>query len=188
MAYQLKQTPVLTFISSNEGKRQELQQSLPYPVRLQQIDLEEIQTADLETLVLHKLKQAKQVVTDGILVEDTSLIFTAWGKLPGPFIKFFLQEIHLAEFHKMLQVQDHFEAKAISIIGLFHQGKTLIFRGEIDGQIVLPRGENGFGWDSIFQPQGTFKTFAEMEDEEKQDYSMRQIALDKLTCYLNHLS
>jgi len=50
--------------------------------------------------------------------------------------------------------------------------------------IVEPKGENGFGWDKIFQPEGFEKTFAEMSMEEKNEISMRKKAFQKLKRYL----
>jgi len=43
-----------------------------------------------------------------------------------------------------------------------------------------PRGTSGFGWDAIFQPLGSERTFAEMTPEEKDRFSMRRLALEQL--------
>jgi non-canonical purine NTP pyrophosphatase (RdgB/HAM1 family) len=59
------------------------------------------------------------------------------------------------------------------------------FEGFYDGSIVSPRGTGGFGWDPIFQPAGSPLTFAEMSLEEKNKYSMRRIAAQKLKEYLD---
>ena len=49
-----------------------------------------------------------------------------------------------------------------------------------------PQGEMGFGWDPIFIPEGTTKTWANMSDDEKHQTSMRKIALRKLKEYLKN--
>jgi inosine/xanthosine triphosphate pyrophosphatase family protein len=49
----------------------------------------------------------------------------------------------------------------------------------VQGKVVPPRGR-GFGWDSIFQPQGSEKTMGEMTPEEKSSFSMRVLALSDL--------
>ena len=55
----------------------------------------------------------------------------------------------------------------------------IIGEGIIDGVIgELPRGENKFGWDPIFIPDGYQETFAEMMPEEKNKISMRRLAFD----------
>ena len=60
------------------------------------------------------------------------------------------------------------------------------FDAEMSGTIVRPRGENGFGWDPIFQPLGSLKTLGEMSFEEKNVISMRITALKKLKDFLDN--
>jgi len=58
------------------------------------------------------------------------------------------------------------------------------------GKIVMPRGDKNFGvfgWDPVFQPEGSSKTFAEMEKEEKNKISHRFRALFKLQEFLDKL-
>jgi len=59
------------------------------------IDLDELQSLDLRVIVEHKVRQAYEKVGGPVLVEDVSLEFLALGRIPGPFIKFFEQEIGL---------------------------------------------------------------------------------------------
>jgi non-canonical purine NTP pyrophosphatase (RdgB/HAM1 family) len=59
----------------------------------------------------------------------------------------------------------------------------LFFEGLLAGQIVPPRGTDGFGWDPIFQPDGWNKTFAEMSQQEKNQCSMRKRAVTQLQDY-----
>jgi XTP/dITP diphosphohydrolase len=62
------------------------------------------------------------------------------------------------------------------------------FRGEVRGRITeKPRGKGGFGYDSLFEVEGTGKTFAEMDDETRWELSHRGIALQKLIKYLRAL-
>ena len=54
------------------------------------------------------------------------------------------------------------------------------FEGEVKGTILTsPRGENGFGYDPIFQPDGFDKSFAELTQEEKNRISHRAMAYAK---------
>jgi len=60
-------------------------------------------------------------------------------------------------------------------------GHDEIFAGQVFGRIVWPmRGENGFGFDPVFMPDGTSQTFGEMPPEEKHAMSHRAIAFEKL--------
>ena len=71
------------------------------------------------------------------------------------------------------------EAEAVCVVGFKDENGVRYFKGAVKGTIVSPRGE-GFGWDSIFEPEGSDKTFGEMSLEEKQRYSMRAVALAEL--------
>ena len=62
-----------------------------------------------------------------------------------------------------------------------------LFSGKIDGTIAFEeRGEEGFGYDSVFIPKGYDKTFAELGDEEKNKISHRAIATENLKSYLKY--
>ena len=76
-------------------------------------------------------------------------------------------------------------ARFRTVICLTVSGKHNIFEGECRGTIISEkRGVNGFGYDSVFIPDGAFKTFAEMSLPEKNVYSHRKKAMEKLIAYL----
>jgi XTP/dITP diphosphohydrolase len=66
-------------------------------------------------------------------------------------------------------------------------GEEIVVRGEVEGLITLePRGEGGFGYDSVFEPiEGDGRTFAEMSPDEKHALSHRGRALRALVARLN---
>ena len=72
-------------------------------------------------------------------------------------------------------------ARFVCVIAIAINGEVIeTFEGEVKGTIVdAPRGNNGFGYDPIFQPDGYDKTFAEMTDEEKNKISHRADAVRK---------
>ena len=73
------------------------------------------------------------------------------------------------------------EARFITIMTLILDGQIHQFEGEIIGKIATaPRGENGFGYDPIFIPQGLDSTFAQMQAFDKNQISHRAKALEKL--------
>ena len=73
-------------------------------------------------------------------------------------------------------------AKFVSVITMiFPDGQTLVARGECPGRIIeMATGENGFGYDPLFVPDGYDKTFAQLSEEEKNAISHRARALQKL--------
>ncbi len=64
---------------------------------------------------------------------------------------------------------------------MFPDGETIVARGECSGRIIgAEAGENGFGYDPLFVPDGYNKTFAQFTEEEKNAVSHRAKALEKL--------
>ncbi len=77
------------------------------------------------------------------------------------------------------------KARFISIITYKNKEREDVFEGNMEGCIAInPRGENGFGYDPIFIPDGYTKTNAELSPEEKNAISHRRKALDELVRYL----
>lgn len=78
-------------------------------------------------------------------------------------------------------------ARFRTVICLTVNGKHNIFEGLCQGNITLERrGNGGFGYDSIFIPEGSAKTFAEMPLSEKNIYSHRKKAIEKLIHFLKN--
>ena len=168
---------MLQFVSSNPNKARELEEILQIPIQMKPLELMEIQTDDLTELVAHKARNAFRLSPSPLLVEDTSLYFEQWGNLPGPFIKWFIKSLTLEKLVDLLFHGENHKARAVCILGFTFDGeKVHCFEGEVLGEIVFPRGNCGFGWDPIFQPIGSPKTFGEMTTTEKQSFSMRERA------------
>ncbi len=75
-----------------------------------------------------------------------------------------------------------------TIICLITNGSQILFEGICKGTIIADRrGNNGFGYDSIFIPDNAEKTFSEMSLNEKNNYSHRRKALEKLIEHLKSL-
>ncbi|MFB6225397.1 MAG: non-canonical purine NTP pyrophosphatase [Candidatus Paceibacteria bacterium] len=172
----------LYFVTGNQGKLHELQQIVPH-IQGTELDLPEIQHIDPYEVVREKLHAVE--MEGSYIVEDTSLVIHALNRLPGPFIKWFLKTVGVDGIYRMTESFGIFEARAQTIIGLkLETGETYTFAGTLEGTIVEPRGENGFGWDSLFCPEGYDKTFAEMTSEEKNTLSMRSQAGHELAEFL----
>jgi len=174
------------FATTNKNKLAEVEQILGETVKGIKLELDEIQTLDPEECVRKKAVTAYHVFGKPILVEDTSLFFEAWNGLPGVFIDYFLKSVGIIGLLKILTNAKNRKAKAVTYIGIFNGQKCELFKGEIEGKIARkPKGKNGFGWDPIFIPKGSSKTFAEMNPNEKNMISMRKQALAKFKKEIN---
>ena len=77
-------------------------------------------------------------------------------------------------------------ARFRAVISLIIDGKETLFEGICEGRIIHERrGERGFGYDPVFIPTGSDKTFGEMDLEEKTNYSHRKKATEKLVAFLS---
>ena len=184
------QAPVkdFTFITGNQRKVDYLKMWLELPVRHHALDLDEIQSLDAHTVAEHKARQAYGILQRPVLIEDTSLIFTAMGRLPGTFVKFFLEEIGNEGLSKIADNLAHRQAVARVLYAYCDDGSRVhFFAGSTPGMVApQPRGSNGMGWDPVFMPDGSRKTFAEMTDDQKKQYSPRAAATVKLREFLTH--
>ncbi|XP_029655626.1 inosine triphosphate pyrophosphatase-like [Octopus sinensis] len=148
------------------------------------IDLPEYQGTpeDIATL---KIKKAFKILKRPVLCEDTSLAFHALGGMPGPYVKWFLDKIGPAGLFKLLEGFESKKATASTIFAFYDGNDIRLFRGDVEGEIVEPRGSSSFGWDPCFQPLCSDKTYGEMTVLEKQAVSHRSAAFNKLKPFLN---
>lgn len=174
----------LYFITGNKNKFEEVKTILPEAEQLE-IDLPEIQEIDGHEIIKAKLAEAIKSNKGELIVEDTSLYLDCLNGLPGPLIKWFLKAVGAKGIADMTQKLGNDKAEAKTIIGYAKNGEVKFFEGLIHGQIVAPQGETTFGWDPIFKPKGYDKTFAQMSRQEKNEISMRRLALSKLKQFLN---
>lgn len=84
---------------------------------------------------------------------------------------------------------DNRKARFRTVISVIIEGKETLFEGVAEGKIIdIRRGVKGFGYDPVFIPNGSEKTFAEMSMTEKNKYSHRKKATDKLIAFLKTLN
>lgn len=176
----------IVFLTGNANKLAQLKKYFPYEVHHQDVDLPEIQSLDSDKIIEHKAREAYARIQQPVLVEDMSLRFAALGNLPGPLIKWFLEELGTEGLCKLVATLGNPNAYAEVTYGLFDGTTLQTFRAGLEGTIAPePRGENIFGWNPIFIPNGWTKTLAEMNDEESGTISMRRRALQQLQEYLD---
>lgn len=158
----------ITFITGNQNKADYLAKYLGFSVKHQKLDLDEIQSLDLNTIVTHKVKQAYEMIKAPVIVEDVSLEFEGLNGLPGPFIKYFVDQMSFEDICSLVNDKSR-NATARCVFGYYDGEQLKLFEGSLNGQISKsPSGENGFGWDKIFIPEGYEVTRASLNDEDDQ--------------------
>jgi len=174
----------ITFITGNQKKADYLAKYLGFPIDHQKIDLAEIQSLDLREIVEHKVRQAFEIVKAPVIVEDVSLEFESLGGLPGPFIRFFMEQIPEEKICGMISDANR---KAIGrcVFG-YYDGETLkLFEGQMAGEIAqVPAGNNGFGWDRVFIPVGYNVTRACLSEEDDMKTYLQIKPFEKLKNFL----
>ncbi|MDB5265109.1 MAG: Ham1 family protein [Parcubacteria group bacterium] len=156
----------VVFITGNQKKADYLAELLGHPIEHVKVDLDEIQSLDLREVVKHKMRQAYAQVQRPVLVEDVSLEFVALGRLPGTFIKWFQGELSYEAICRLVDGKDR-GAVARSVFGYFDGTSEVYFESSMKGLVPMqPAGTGGYGWDSIFIPEGYSITRAELSPEE----------------------
>jgi len=144
------------YITGNQKKADYIGKTLGIELEHHKLDLDEIQSIDPYEVIEHKVKQAYEALKQPVLVEDTSLFFTALDGLPGPFVKFFVNAKDGQNI--MCRMLDGFADRSAyaSAIYAYYDGTDLqTFAGRLNGMIATsPRGGGGYGWDGIFEPEG----------------------------------
>lgn len=175
---------MIYFITGSANKLAEVQAILP-DVQQLEIDLPEIQELDAHAIIRAKLQEAFGHHQGEFMVEDTSLALAGLNGLPGPLIKWFMKTVGNDGLAKLAADSGNPHATATTLIGYARTADDIhFFEGTIEGEIVTPRGDTNFGWDPIFLPAGHTKTFAEMTADEKNEVSMRRLAVEQLKKHL----
>lgn len=154
------------FVTGNQNKADYLSKLIGMELDHQKIDLDEIQSLDLHEIVKHKVLQAYEKIQKPVIVEDVSLEFNAFGRLPGTFIKFWVDEVGLDRLARIIDGLDR-SATAKCVFGFYDGTELKLFESSLKGRISEnPVGDQGFGWDKIFIPEGYGITRGQMNDED----------------------
>ena len=156
-----------------------------YDITNLKLDLDELQGSP-EFIAKRKAREAANHCDEAVIVEDVCLCFNGLKGLPGPYIKDFLTKLGNDGLVAMLQGFPDKSAYAQCIYA-FCEGKghePVLFAAKQNGTIVPPRGDNAFGWDPIFKPEGRETTYAEMSPADKNKVSPRAYALRMVKKFL----
>ncbi len=188
--------------TGNKGKVSEIEEilsDLDYDVYSKaELGINEDAEENADTLEGNSLIKAqflKQYTNDIVMSDDTGLFVNSLNGRPGVYSARFAgeesddkknREKLLSELQDQKDRSAYFET-IITIID--ENGNIYQTNGKVEGTILTQeRGDNGFGYDSLFVPNGYDKTFAEMENFEKNKISHRKRALENAKTILETLN
>lgn len=140
-----------------------------------------------------KVRYIKEHFGYDCFADDTGLEVDALNGAPGVFSARYAGQEHdsLKNMNLLLKnMSDKTDRKARfrTVIALLIDNKLTLMDGVVEGEITLqPQGDNGFGYDPIFSPEGFDVTFAQMDSSIKNKISHRARATEKLIEYLNQI-
>lgn len=153
------------------------------------------ETADtLEGNALQKAQYIQDKFGLDCFADDTGLEVEALGNAPGVYSARYAGPGHDSEanMQKLLQEMEgktNRKARFRTVIALIIGDKQYCFSGIVNGTITTEKkGENGFGYDPIFIPEGYEQTFAELGDSVKNKISHRAKAVEQLDHFLANLN
>ena len=144
----------------------------------------EIQSDSLEEIAKASVVDAFNRCHLPVIVEGAGLFVDALKGFPGPYAAYVYKTISNPGMLKLMENVDDRKATFRSAIAYYDgQSEPVCFEGEATGRIaydeVWGNLKTGFGFDPIFLPSGSEKTFAEMTIEEKNGFSHRANAMRK---------
>ena len=171
----------LVFVTSNLGKLREAEEVLGRKLEHRALDLVEVQSLSLDEVVRHKARTAFERLRTPVLVEDTSLELAGMGGFPGPLVRWVLATVGAAGICRLAHAFADPRATARCMACATDGHGEVLGVGLVRGVIrESPAGHRGFGWDSVFVPEGAKRSFGEMEGPEKNALSHRRKAFEAL--------
>jgi len=175
----------LYFVSSNNHKYSEAKKILDsFGINLGFLksNLEEIQSNSLENIAMAKARDAFSKFKKPLIIEDDGLFIDSIQGFPGPYSSYVFKTIGNKGILNLLK--NNRKAKFLSIITYCDKNFLESFDGKLDGRISKTKKGKGWGFDPIFIPNNSKKTFAEINN--KNELSHRYKALKKFSkWYLN---
>jgi XTP/dITP diphosphohydrolase len=189
----------IVFATNNQHKVDEIRSALPKDfsiISLKEagIDIEIPEPYEtLEDNAAEKARTVHDLTKSNCFSEDTGLEVYSLNNEPGVHSARYAGEDRSfgKNIDKLLSKLDgalERSARFRTVICLITDENEHFFEGICEGSITTEkRGISGFGYDPVFVPTGSRRTFAEMTIEDKNGFSHRKKAMDKLVVFLNHL-
>ena len=187
----------LIFATSNQNKVLEIQKILPKKFNIKSLkDLNYFEYIPenentIEENAVFKAKYIYKKFNINVFADDTGLEVEALNGEPGVHSARYAgttrsSEKNIKKLLKNLKNIKNRNARFKTVIALIIDNKLHIFSGIIEGYILdSPKGNNGFGYDPIFCPNGFDKSFAELTLKEKNLISHRSLAMKKLIDFIS---
>jgi len=178
---------VVFFATNNVNKFNEARRILTdYDIA---VGMLRVKTAEIQSDNLNEIAQTSAIDAFmrchlPVIVEDAGLFVNALNGFPGPYAAYAYKTIGNAGLLKLMENVEDRKVTFQSVIAYYddHEAPEC-FEGEAAGKITNEErrgnGKSGFGFDPIFQPAGSAKTFAEMTMEKKNGFSHRANAVRK---------
>jgi XTP/dITP diphosphohydrolase len=173
------------FITSNKGKAMEAKNklsSIGYKIVQENLGYPEVQADSLEEVANFGSDYLEKKIDKPFILEDAGLFIDVLSGFPGVYSSYVFHTIGCEGILELLKNKKNRKATFKSVFCYKEPSeKPILFIGDCKGIISNEkRGKNGFGYDPIFIPKKSKKTFAEMNVTEKNKFSHRGKSLDKL--------
>jgi XTP/dITP diphosphohydrolase len=195
---------MLRYVTTNDGKVREAREYID--CEQLDYDYTEIQDSAVGAIAAHGARETYAHVNEPVVVDDSGLFIDALDGFPGPYSSYVEDTLGIERVQRLVECENDHRA-AFRCVLAYCDGEEFaaspdpvdrgdralaaaadededgagppvkLFEGTVRGRIVAPRGEGGFGYDPIFEHDGT--TMAEMSTEEKNGISHRGRALAK---------
>lgn len=190
----------LVFATNNEHKIKEINSLSARGFHI--VSLAEIGLTDdipeteptLEGNALLKARYVHSRLGNDCFADDTGLEIDALDGRPGVYSARYGGIVHDFESNMSKVLEElkgitNRKAQFRTVIALIMNGEEYLFEGIVKGNMLTEKhGTEGFGYDPIFQPEGSKLTFAEMTMEEKNTMSHRARAISKLADFLREIT
>jgi XTP/dITP diphosphohydrolase len=182
------ETPAVRYVTSNDGKVREAREYLG-EVERSTYDYTEIQSDSLSEIAAHGAREAHDALGVPVVTDDAGLFVRALGGFPGPYSSYVENTVGVDRVWSLVEAESN-RRGSFQVALAYADDRTRehepngvqVFEGRVDGTLVAPRGDGGFGYDPVFEFDGT--TLAEMDSKEKNAISHRGRALEKFADWM----
>lgn len=188
----MKLSPVI-LLTSNPQKAHEIGQALqPYGIQVlaKNLEVDEIQSNDIATVVRDKVEKAYRLVKRPVMVDDTGIFFAGYHQFPGVLSRYVFTALGFSGLFRLIQPgQRAYFCSYIAFKGSA-KAKPVLFKGICRGRLIRelrgPRKQK-MPYDNIFIPNGDTKTFSQLGVAGKQRYDHRSKAVRLFAKYYQQL-